>query len=479
MSSQSNKSWYWLLPVLLVTVAVIFYYVLSGPAMQKSQPNVLFITMDSLRHDHLGCTGYQNAHTPNIDALAADGVVFREALAQGTFTRISLPSIVTGKYPFFTGVRSVAHGELDSTHITIAETLADDGYTTLCSNRMWSKSYYQGFQEAGPSSETTPQRTDRTIQALEQYGDGKFFVWLYYWDPHAPYDPPLESMRLYEPDYTKSTGRTGPADSRDDTGHYSGSIGTLMKLNNKRIRLTSLDKKHLLNLYDAEIAYVDQEIGRLMADLKKRGLYDNTLIILNADHGEGFGEHERYYHGSTVFDEEARVPLLIKPPYAKNQKKIVWGQVRNIDILPTILDYCGLEPPDDCNGESLRPFIEGDETPGLPSTTETFGPKRMQLMTYRHDGYKLTYDLGSGIVWLYDLHQDPGEKKSLLPEGADIVPPAGEVGDPARQREQRMRRELLDLLGLDEMGDLIVAGKDIKEIDDETMERLKALGYVE
>ena len=153
--------------------------------------------------------------------------------------------------------------------------------------------------------------------------------------------------------------------------------------------------------------------------------------------------------------------------------------MRNFDILPTILDYCGLEPPDDCNGQSLRAFIEGDEVPSLPSTTETFGPKRMQMMAYRHDGYKLTYDLGNGSVWLYDLRQDPGEKKSLLPEGADIVPTVEEEGDPTRQREQQMRREMLDMLGLDEMGDLIVAGKDLREVDEETMERLRALGYVE
>lgn len=290
-------------------------------------------------------------------------------------------------------------------------------------------------------------------------------------------------MRLYEPDYLEipleGRGDKGKRDRlRDNTGHYNGSIGTLIKLNSGKITLTALDRAHLINLYDAEIAYVDSEIGKVVAELKKLGLYDNTLIVLNSDHGEGFGEHKKYYHGVTVYDEMARVPLIIKPPHARNKNKVVWGQVRNIDIMPTVLDYCDLQVPEECDGHSLRPFIEGDTSPNLPSITETYMGKLNYLVAFRHGGHKLIYDMSNDQAWLYDLASDPGERNSLLSHTAGIEPAPEEAKDPARQKEQQMRRELVDLLHLKQLADLKVRGKDLKEIDQKTREQLKALGYV-
>jgi arylsulfatase len=481
MSSQSKKSYYLLIPVLLVLMVLAIYLVFQIPGGEEPQPNVLFITMDSLRHDHLGYTGYQKAHTPHIDALAQDGTVFMEALAQGTYTRISVPSIASGRFPYFTEVRMLS-GELDSAHTTLAEVLSADEYFTFAISTQWSKSFYQGFHKAGSYSLKTQERTEHTLQAFKEHKDGKFFIWLYYWDPHAPYAPPEEFMRLFEPDYQEEGRRTkekGERDRlRDSTGHYSGSIGTLIKLNSGKIRPTALDRAHLINLYDAEIAYVDHEIGKVVAELKKLGLYDNTLILLNSDHGEAFGEHKKYYHGVTVYDEMARVPLIIKPPRSRNTNKVVRGQVRNLDIMPTVLDYCGLEVPAECDGHSLRPFIEGDASPNLPSITETHMGRHRHLVAFRHAGQKLIYDMGKDQAWLYDLESDPGERNSLLSPTAGIEPAPKEAKDPARQKEQQMRRELLDLLNLEQLADLKVRGKDLKEIDEKTREELKALGYV-
>jgi arylsulfatase A-like enzyme len=451
---------------------------------QHPRPNVLFITMDSLRHDHLGCTGYRRAHTPNIDALAEDGTVFMEAIAQGTYTTVSVPSIVSGQYPFFNGIRTF-RGELDSAHTTLAEVLSADRYSTFVTSQRWSKSFYQGFDKFGVSSLSTTKRTESTIQAFQEHKGDKFFIWLYYWDPHAPYAPPEEFMRLYEPDYAEvplreqmTQGRKSNGVVRDYTGHYNGSITTLIKLNTGKIQLSALDREYLLNLYDAEIAYVDAEIGRVVAKLKQMGLYDNTMIVLNADHGEGFGEHDKYYHGMTVYDEMARVPLIIKPPHSRDKNKVVWGQVRNIDIMPTILDYCGLAVPTECNGQSLRPFIEDTVSPDLPAITETHGGKHRHLVAFRHQNHKLIYDLKNDKAWLYDLQTDPGEKNSLLPEAAPMQPAPEENLSPARQKEQAMRQELLNLLGLKQLAGLAVTEKGLKEIDEKTKDQLKALGYV-
>jgi arylsulfatase A-like enzyme len=200
--------------------------------------------------------------------------------------------------------------------------------------------------------------------------------------------------------------------------------------------------------------------------------------LLNADHGEGFGEHGKFYHGMTVFDEMVRVPLIIKPPGSLKKSKSVRNRVRNLDIMPTILDYCQLQIPKDCNGQSLRPLVEGNVSLDLPSISETYGTLGTQLVAFRHQGHKLIYDLTNQYVWLYDLQADPAEMNSLLPEQTSIMPSGEEILGPARQREQRMRQELLGLLGIKTLAELSTAGKDLPEIDERTKEQMKALGYV-
>ena len=482
MSLTDRNPLYWIAPLLMLFAVVILFFLMRPPGSGAPQPNVILITMDSLRHDVLGCTGHERVHTPNIDVLARDGVVFRECVAQGTFTRISVPSMITGMFPLFTQIRTFS-GSLDSVHTTVAEVLEDDGYLNLATNQMWSESFYQGFQETGGSGEQTPQRTARAVQGIEDLQDGKFFIWLYYWDPHAPYLPPAEIMQRYEPDYVHQPPRSqgqGPRENtlRDASGYFGGSIGTLKALNQKAIQLTSLDRKHLLDLYLAEIAYVDEGIGEVIARLKELDLYDESLIILNSDHGEGFGEHGFWYHGSTVFDEMCRVPLIIKPPRARDLNKQVWGVVRNIDVVSTIVDYCGLAAPAAWDGMSLRPFIETDRSPDLPGVTETQVGIRSHLMALRQGGYKLIYDVRNDKVWLYDLEVDPGETNSILPDSTLAGLDSTEIDQEVRAIERKLREDFLETLRAQDLVDLRPTLKQLGPIDRQTKERLKALGYV-
>ena len=482
MSLTYEKQFYWIGPLLMLAAVVILFFLMHLPADRAGRLNVILITIDSLRHDHLGCTGHERVSTPHIDALGRDGVIFRECVAQGTYTRISVPSIITGMFPLFTQVRTFG-GHLDSIHTTVAEVLEAAGYLNLSTNQLWTRSFYQGFQELGSTNNRTLKQTARAIQGVEDRRESKFFIWLYYWDPHAPYLPPEEFMRRYEPDYVHlpprpQAGGHRDASLRDASGHYNGSIGTLKALNQKELGMTSLDRKHLNNLYLAEIAYVDQGIGELIARLKELDLYDDTLIILNSDHGEGFGEHGFWYHGSTVFDEMCRVPLIIKPPRAKYLNKEVRGVVRSIDVAPTILDYCGLDAPATWDGQSLRPFIETDRSPNLPGVTETQVGKKSHLMALRYAGYKLIYDLQNEKVWLYNLEADPGETNNILPDSTLARMETTDAQPEVRTLERELREVLLKTLRAQDLDDLRITLKDLEPIDDRTKEILKAQGYV-
>jgi arylsulfatase A-like enzyme len=290
-------------------------------------------------------------------------------------------------------------------------------------------------------------------------------------------------MRLFEPGYGDETpqeraARIRRGNLRDNSGHLDGSMATLHELSAKKIHLTEEDGRHLADLYNAEIAFVDAGIGELVAKLKDLGLYDRTLIILHSDHGEGFGEHGFWYHGTTVYDEMARVPLIIKPPDSKNANKVVWGQVRNIDIGPTILDYCGLSYPQGCDGQSLRPFIETDAVPDLPAITETQVGKKSHLVAFRHRGHKLIYDVLNDKAWLYDLRADPGERTTLLPDSS-LARLASADSSAAVRLEGQLRQELLETLGIDQLADLELNPEDMGPIDERTKELLKSLGYIE
>jgi arylsulfatase A-like enzyme len=448
---------------------------------QRPKPNVLFITMDSLRWDHLGCYGYQRAKTPNIDHLAEQGVLFVEAISQAPYTHISVPSIITGKYPLFTGVRS-AGVELDSSHATLAELLNKEGYLTCIIPMKWKKGLTQGFEILKPGGRSTIEKTQFCLEALGQLDDRPFFIWLYYWDPHLPYHPPVNFIRDYEPDYTREVDkperRPSPAekdeDLRDETGLYAGTTNVLTRVNQGKIALTRAERDHLINLYDAEIAFVDSKIKEVVAKLKELGLWDNTMVILNADHGEAFGEHGRYYHGHTLHDEQVRVPLIVKPPRPVAEGKVVSGPVRNLDIMPTILDYCGIPAPADIQGQSLRPFMESDLSPNLPACLETFGRWRgigseFQQVGYRRDGYKLICDLVAGNSKLYHLDQDPGETNDLL--AVKIK------SQQAQRREAELLEDLLKTLYAEQLLDLRISSRHLKT-DQATFQRLKALGYV-
>jgi len=483
MSNRAQRSDHRL--ILVISLAVLLTVILAGlilrPRSRGTRPNVLWITMDSLRPDHLGCYGYPEAQTTRIDELAGEGFLFADCIAQAPYTHISVPSMITGKYPAQTKVRK-AGDDLDSAHTTLAELLHRHGYLTYGILQSWPKGFQQGFEKLAPISRSTDQKTKWCLDFLSQPDDRPFFIWLYYWDPHLPYTPPAEFMKASEPGYTaedsEPRGRPSPGtpdkELRDRTGLYGGTIEVLTRINESRIELSETEREHLIHLYDAEIAFVDSRIEQVVARIKELGLWDDTMLILNADHGEGFGEHGKYYHGLTLYEDQVRVPLIIKPPQSLTEGKNIRSSVRNMDIMPTILDYCGVRSPQDVQGQSLRPYAEGKSAPNLPSCLETFGfwkglGSEFQLVGYRRDGYKLIYDLVNQREELYHLVQDPGETVNLLSPQ--------EMRRDTEDIEAELRRELFTSMDADRLADLKISIGDVK-LDRGTLQRLKALGYV-
>jgi arylsulfatase A-like enzyme len=285
----------------------------------------------------------------------------------------------------------------------------------------------------------------------------------------------VEFMRKYEPDYTLVDGlRPYRPNLRDATGLYGGSILLLGRLNQGKIVLTPDERDHLISLYDAEIAFVDSNIQQVLDKIKELGLWENTMVILNADHGEVFGEHGKYYHGHTIYEQQVRIPLIIKPPRSQPAGKVIDGPVRNLDIAPTILDYCNIRIPGEAQGKSLRSFIEEESSPNLPACMETRNVQTLtHMLGYRTGHYKVIYDLSRGSAELYDLAEDPHERNNLLvDEGL-----AQARQDPAAHIEFRLQKKLLTTLGVEELSALKL-GEESTSMDPQTRERLKALGYI-
>ncbi len=483
----------WILSAAVVAAALLAVVLLRlvPPRHHASRPNVLWITMDSCRYDHLGCYGYRRAQTPNIDRIAGQGLAFSQAIAQASATRYSVPSMVTGRYPLRVPSRSFAFKPPDE-HRTVAEGLRELGYgSCVITDEHPVLHSARGFDQVLRIRKDPAARTHACLQAIDQLKEEPFFIWLYYWDPHIPYTPPDRFRTLFEPVPLKQPNPPEqhlslPAQKRipirDSNGILKSDLVVMKRINFLGdVVPTELDRQHLINLYDAEIAYVDEQIGRVIEKLKGEDLWDQTLVLITADHGESFGEHGRYYHGLNLFDEVIRVPLIVKPPGPLEGGRSISNLVRNVDIMPTILDLCGASPPRDLDGISLRSFSQPGSAPAFPAEAGAYseiyyqegGFREHFLMAFRTAEYKLITDMLQGTEQIYDLQADPGERQNLLgsmPDG---------IKDPsAEDLSAHLREDFLAHLGLEDLEAL--AGKKLtRRMDEETRQQLKSLGYIE
>jgi arylsulfatase A-like enzyme len=340
----------------------------DGP--RRPEADVLVITIDALRADHVGAYGYARATTPNIDRLAKGGVRFARAYSQAPHTSFSIASMMTGKY--FPTLARLAPGE---THDPIATSLRTYGWRTAAFyppavfyvDAAKTKTYAAtnfSFEYVKFEYLDAQRRVDQILTYYDTVKPKKSFVWVHFFEPHEPY----ETHKGYE---------FGAGD---------------------------------MDRYDSEIAYTDAAVGRLVAETRKRR--PGTIVVVAADHGEEFDEHGGRYHGSTLYEEQLHIPLIVSVPGVP--PGVVSDQVELIDVTPTVLNLLDIPVPARMRGTDLGPWLATPPAPAsrLPPAFAEVEDRRM--VVYREE--KLICDLHWGFCAYYDLATDPGEKKNLAEE---------------------------------------------------------------
>ncbi len=441
-------------------------------------PSVILISVDTCRADLFGSlTGEEPSLTPNLDRFAADAVTFEHAFIEAPHTLPSHMSMMTSVYPDVHGVKPETEPLSDSI-VTLPEILHRAGYRTIgLVTSEWLKpdfGFGRGFDEykrLHHEANYVDRVNREALRRLDRKPDLPFFAFLHYYDLHSDFEQQSEDDKL--PYYSPPEYRRGLPVSSD--GHEfcdaEGVCNTryLIAMDVARQALSPAELQLIHDLYRADAPFVDAQIGIFFDELKTRGLYDGSLIIVTADHGEEFREHGRFIH-SQPYDETTHVPLFIKFPAGWKGGTRVDGVVESIDIYPTILDYLGLEAPSYIQGESLLTLLDATRTRKKHAALSqaTINWKRYGLRT---DDVKLIVDFVSGHRQLFDLEQDPGERHDLSKERPAL----------AAQLERRLKTLVL---GNRKLHDELANGAgapgagDAELLSAEEKERLKALGYV-
>ncbi|MEN8182139.1 MAG: sulfatase, partial [Myxococcota bacterium] len=379
--------------------------------------NVLLITIDTLRADHLGSYGYSRDLTPNLDAIAEKGVLFEQAFSHRGLTFPSVASIMTSKYVYTHGVIGMYKTELPASHDTLAEVMRGAGYRTagFTSHAALSPSvgFAQGFDDF---SVRHSDHEDRLLQQardwLEENQQERFFLWLHSFGAHSPYQPPPEwQQRFTKPDYA---------------GAYDGDQAQLYEIGRKQ-ELSAEDEYHIKALYDGKVAYVDELIGGLIGQLDALGLRESTLVVATADHGEELFDHFFYFsHEASAYDGVLRVPLLMSLPGHLPEGVVIRDKVvESVDIVPTILDVVEVKPREGMQGRSLLPLLAGLDDEGheyaYGSIDHRVEPK--SILTLRTPRWRYIHNPGKYIPGahlsykveeLYDLREDPEQQRNVV-----------------------------------------------------------------
>ncbi len=429
----------------------------------ETKANIVLVTVDTLRADHLSCYGYGWRTSPNLDRFAADALLFENCLSHAPVTSSSLASILTGFLPHETEV--FENMPLPEGPELLSEVLWQNGYKTfavvsnfnLRARVGWARGFhiYDDKMEDYEEGKSLPERiaehtTDRAIDLLNKFSNDRLFLWVHYQDPHGPYTPPDRFGRRFRTIHREPR----PLRANASVSGYGG-IPSYQRLGTNR------DYSHYVSQYDAEIAYQDEQFNRLMKALQDLGLYDEALILFTADHGEGMGEHDYYFaHGENLYSGLTHVPLIVK--YGDRLTGRRKDFVQHIDIVPTILNVAGLRPDSRFRGSDL----------GGPCDTEREIFAEMKSPMARDgvkfsivaEGFKLIYTPFYDQYELFDLGNDPYEEHSIIRD----VKHGARVED-LKQRLDRIRQENL-------LGSKVVHTP--RKLTQGEIKKLKSLGYV-
>ncbi|MFH1508445.1 MAG: sulfatase [Candidatus Omnitrophota bacterium] len=380
-------------------------------ALSKDKPlNVLLITIDALRPDHLGCYGYRRNTSPNIDQLAKNGVRFTQAITQGTITEISLSSLITSTYLSTHGVYTSGH-VIPNSIPTLVELLKSKNYKTCLINgrgvKFFQKPSYERALDMYINAHDFNARnvTFEAIRWLNNNKKSKFFMWLHYFDPHAPYFAPPEYRSLFINDEYYRNGLSIPIS--DNCCNSYNDIPSTVAIDG------ITDVNYYIAQYDSEIKFSDEQIGHLINEISKLGLLKNTIIIITADHGEYLGEHGIYFIHGSLFEQVVKVPLIIMCNKIIPKGKVINSQVGLIDIMPTILDLLKDKNKMEFDGISLMPLISGKPNKREYIFSE-FINKNTSARAIRSAEWKLVYYDKDNNYSLFNLRDDPLESINLV-----------------------------------------------------------------
>jgi len=398
------------------------------------KPNILLIAIDSLRADHMSCYGYQRQTTPHIDRFASEGVLFENTFSAHIPTTSAYASMLTGMDCFSTQVVALRHkGSLRAEVRTMAEVLRDSGYNTTCvgftgnpSSRGFDQ--YLDYPAWGSWNEgRSPKAQNLNDVALPELNrlvkeDKPFFMMLRHMDPHAPYLPPAPFERIFY--------------SGDETDPANKSMEPVMNFKPFRDFFASWmppgisDKEYVIAQYDGAVAYMDACIQSIFETLSALGVLENTIIVLNGDHGETLYDHECWFDHHGMYDTVLHVPLMIRYPVKLPQGIRLKGYNQHKDLMPTVLELAGLSPDETdeelrFDGHSLLPMIRGD----VASHESAFYITECTWMRkhgWRTPEWKLIIALEPDFhfkpeIELYNLMEDPAENHNLAEQHADVV----------------------------------------------------------
>jgi arylsulfatase A-like enzyme len=436
----------------------------AGIIAGGTRPDIVLITIDALRADHLGMYGYDRPTSPNLDALAGESAVVRHHIAQAPYTKASMATLLTGRFPSShkTYTVSASFGEamtghvagdlpvtdvLDSRLWTLPAALKSVGYTTigLTTNPFLLKEFgfangfgqYQFLSGKGEFA-TAREVTREALAKLGQHDGQPVFLWMHLMEPHSPYAPPAGIRARFPP---RRPPQPAPREVIPPWLDPGG----------------PLDARHYEALYDGEIADVDAALGEFFAVLRRSNRWEQMVVVVTSDHGEEFFDHGGFEHNSTLYDEMLRVPLLIKSPGLHPGMREI--QTQSVDLAPTLARAAGAEVPADLAGADLGPVLQG----GVASEPVAFAERPGDRYAIRTHEWKLISTL-EGHDELYHLSVDPHERDN----GLQANP----------QRATRLREQLNAVLaGAYKAGASV--RRDVAPVSQRTLERLKALGYVQ
>ncbi|HEU5182241.1 MAG TPA: sulfatase [Candidatus Polarisedimenticolia bacterium] len=375
------------------------------------RPDLILILVDTLRADHLHAYGYPRETSPALDALAARGVLFEQAISAAPWTLPSSMSILTGRLP--------SHHRLENDGLklsagipTLPEVLRGSGYATAAVvshiyvgrpfgfdrgfDRFEDFGLSQGYRFEASLEPHASAVTDAALRLAQEAGDKPLFLLAHYFDPHWDYDPPAPYAERFATPYS---------------GSISGKYSSFSEYARPDKDLSEADLQHLRDLYDGEIAYTDAEIGRLLDSLERVRGNRARVVTLVADHGEEFKEHRSLGHGRNLYDEVVRVPLIVADSRAAQPRKI-GAQVSSVDLMPTLCVLAEVPPPRGVDGTSLAPLLAGQSAPARAAVSETIRFDAYRK-SYRLPDAKLIVSLENNGRELYSLAQDPGEQTNL------------------------------------------------------------------